>query len=175
MRIRLPSREVKVQSRKSKAITKADLPTLRGHEVQKMLEGPHREIKEGFRKGSNHQPRRLLKSGKVTLCKIGQAMKRNTLMAHHQREPIGFLSSLNGSDGDKTGEEEGKEEREPRLEGIVEDGAKEGSGGEHEHGTEDAKRYKDMPDCFSHEFLCKPSKCSSIGAVLVDLMGVKAD
>eukprot|EP00873_Tetraselmis_striata_P039122 jgi/Tetstr1/459386/TSEL_004765.t1 len=57
MRIMLPSREVKVQSRKSKAITKADLPALRGHEVQKMMESPHREIKEGFRKGSNHQVR----------------------------------------------------------------------------------------------------------------------
>eukprot|EP00873_Tetraselmis_striata_P010418 jgi/Tetstr1/430682/TSEL_020475.t1 len=41
--IRLPSREVKVQSRKSKAITKADLPALSGHEVQKMLEG-HRQL-----------------------------------------------------------------------------------------------------------------------------------
>eukprot|EP00873_Tetraselmis_striata_P010474 jgi/Tetstr1/430738/TSEL_000179.t1 len=37
--IGLPSREVKVQSRKSKAITKADLPALSGHEVQKVLEG----------------------------------------------------------------------------------------------------------------------------------------
>eukprot|EP00873_Tetraselmis_striata_P041710 jgi/Tetstr1/461974/TSEL_007047.t1 len=83
MRNRLPSREVKVHSRKSKAITKADLPALSGHEVQKMLEDPNKEIKEGFRKGNNHRPQRLLKSGKVTLCKTGQVMKRNTLMAHH--------------------------------------------------------------------------------------------
>eukprot|EP00873_Tetraselmis_striata_P020570 jgi/Tetstr1/440834/TSEL_000250.t1 len=37
--IGLPSTEVKVQSRKGKAITKADLPTLSGPEVQKLLEG----------------------------------------------------------------------------------------------------------------------------------------
>eukprot|EP00873_Tetraselmis_striata_P003320 jgi/Tetstr1/423584/TSEL_014256.t1 len=37
--IGLSSGEVNVQSRKSKAITKADLPALSGHEVQKMLEG----------------------------------------------------------------------------------------------------------------------------------------
>eukprot|EP00873_Tetraselmis_striata_P000861 jgi/Tetstr1/421125/TSEL_012168.t1 len=88
--IGLPSREEKVQSRKGKAITKADLPALSGPEVQKMLEGRRQlmldavipashvdrikilacmeqfnmEIKEGFRKGSNHQPQRLLKTGK---------------------------------------------------------------------------------------------------------------
>eukprot|EP00873_Tetraselmis_striata_P042375 jgi/Tetstr1/462639/TSEL_007623.t1 len=37
--IGLPSREVKVQSWKTKAITKADLPALSGREVQKMMEG----------------------------------------------------------------------------------------------------------------------------------------
>eukprot|EP00873_Tetraselmis_striata_P010236 jgi/Tetstr1/430500/TSEL_020307.t1 len=44
-------------------------------------------------------------------------------------EPTGFLSSLNGSDKDETGGEEegheGEEEREPRLQGNVEGGAKE--------------------------------------------------
>eukprot|EP00873_Tetraselmis_striata_P042959 jgi/Tetstr1/463223/TSEL_008154.t1 len=38
-------------------------------------------------------------------------------------EPTGLLSSLNGSNKDETG---GEEEREPRLQGIVEGGAKEG-------------------------------------------------
>eukprot|EP00873_Tetraselmis_striata_P034607 jgi/Tetstr1/454871/TSEL_041735.t1 len=37
--IGLPSIEVKVQSRKGRAITKADILALSGHEVQKMLEG----------------------------------------------------------------------------------------------------------------------------------------
>eukprot|EP00873_Tetraselmis_striata_P043134 jgi/Tetstr1/463398/TSEL_008320.t1 len=37
--IGLPSREVKVQTRKCKTITEADLPALSGPEVQKMLEG----------------------------------------------------------------------------------------------------------------------------------------
>eukprot|EP00873_Tetraselmis_striata_P046130 jgi/Tetstr1/466394/TSEL_010923.t1 len=120
--IGLPGREVKVQSGKGKAITKADLPALSEHEVEKMLEGrqvvldadipashadkvkilamePHgnldglsalcmehcnKEIKEGFRKGSNHQPQRMLKCGTVTLSMVGQVLKRNTLMAHHR-------------------------------------------------------------------------------------------
>eukprot|EP00873_Tetraselmis_striata_P023477 jgi/Tetstr1/443741/TSEL_031729.t1 len=42
------------------------------------------KIKEGFRKGSNHQPHRLLKSGKATLSRAGQVMKRSTLMARHR-------------------------------------------------------------------------------------------
>eukprot|EP00873_Tetraselmis_striata_P007694 jgi/Tetstr1/427958/TSEL_018032.t1 len=52
-----------------------------------------------------------------------------------------------------------------------------GSGGEPEHGTGDDKRYEDLPDCVSHELLGKPPprKRPSIGAVLVDLLGVKAD
>eukprot|EP00873_Tetraselmis_striata_P007000 jgi/Tetstr1/427264/TSEL_017449.t1 len=62
-------------------------------------------------------------------------------------EPTGFLSSLNGSDKDETGGEEegheGEEKREPRLQGTVDGGAKEGSGGELEHGTEDDKRYEE--------------------------------
>eukprot|EP00873_Tetraselmis_striata_P008722 jgi/Tetstr1/428986/TSEL_018961.t1 len=49
-----------------------------------------------------------------------------------EREPTGFLSSLNGSDKDETGGEEegheGEEEREPRLQGTVEGGAKEAGG-----------------------------------------------
>eukprot|EP00873_Tetraselmis_striata_P003048 jgi/Tetstr1/423312/TSEL_014010.t1 len=46
-----------------------------------------------------------------------------------EREPTGFLSSLNGSDKDETGGQEegheGEEERKPRLQGTVEGGAKE--------------------------------------------------
>eukprot|EP00873_Tetraselmis_striata_P027456 jgi/Tetstr1/447720/TSEL_000022.t1 len=46
-----------------------------------------------------------------------------------EREPTGFLSSLNGSDKDETGGEEkgheGEEEQEPRLQGTIEGGAKE--------------------------------------------------
>jgi len=47
-----------------------------------------------------------------------------------EREPTGFLSSLNGGDKAETGggkEEghEGDEKREPRLQGTVENGAKE--------------------------------------------------
>eukprot|EP00873_Tetraselmis_striata_P012413 jgi/Tetstr1/432677/TSEL_022045.t1 len=48
------------------------------------MEHCNREIKEGFRKGSNHQPKRLLKSGKVTLSRTGQFMTRSTLIAHHR-------------------------------------------------------------------------------------------
>eukprot|EP00873_Tetraselmis_striata_P017426 jgi/Tetstr1/437690/TSEL_026346.t1 len=48
-------------------------------------------------------------------------------------------------------------------------------GGEPKHGTEDDKRYEDLPDCFAHELLDKLPKRSSIGAVLVDRLDVKAD
>eukprot|EP00873_Tetraselmis_striata_P046395 jgi/Tetstr1/466659/TSEL_011147.t1 len=48
------------------------------------MEHCKREIKEGFRKGSNHQPHGMLKFGKVTLSTTGQVMKRSTLMAHHR-------------------------------------------------------------------------------------------
>eukprot|EP00873_Tetraselmis_striata_P017821 jgi/Tetstr1/438085/TSEL_026709.t1 len=67
--------------------------------------------------------------------------------AFWEGEPTGFLYSHNGSDKDETGGEEegheGEEEREPRLQGTVEGGAKEGSGGEPEHGSEDDKRYEE--------------------------------
>eukprot|EP00873_Tetraselmis_striata_P039833 jgi/Tetstr1/460097/TSEL_005414.t1 len=52
-------------------------------EAERCMEQCNMEIKEGFRKGSNHQPQRLLKTGKVTLGKTGQVMKRSTLTAHH--------------------------------------------------------------------------------------------
>eukprot|EP00873_Tetraselmis_striata_P015228 jgi/Tetstr1/435492/TSEL_024397.t1 len=42
------------------------------------------EIKEGFRKGSNHQPQCMLKSGKVTVFRTGQVVTHSTLMAHHR-------------------------------------------------------------------------------------------
>eukprot|EP00873_Tetraselmis_striata_P028864 jgi/Tetstr1/449128/TSEL_036338.t1 len=42
----------------------------------------NKETKEG--KVINHQPLRLLKSGKVTLSVTGQVLKRSTLMAHHR-------------------------------------------------------------------------------------------
>eukprot|EP00873_Tetraselmis_striata_P028084 jgi/Tetstr1/448348/TSEL_035631.t1 len=55
-----------------------------GARKARCMEHYNMEIKEGFRKGSNHQPMRLLKSGKLTLSMIGQIMMRNTLMAHHR-------------------------------------------------------------------------------------------
>eukprot|EP00873_Tetraselmis_striata_P012945 jgi/Tetstr1/433209/TSEL_022497.t1 len=88
MRIRLPSREVKVQSRKSKAITKADLPALSGHEVQKMREDPNKEIKEGFRKGNNHQPQRLLKSGKVLYIHHVGSLQRHAKLKDENRQTV---------------------------------------------------------------------------------------
>eukprot|EP00873_Tetraselmis_striata_P024222 jgi/Tetstr1/444486/TSEL_032367.t1 len=48
------------------------------------MEHCNKEIKEGFRKGSNHKPQRMLKCGKVTLSRTGQVMKCSTLMAHHR-------------------------------------------------------------------------------------------
>eukprot|EP00873_Tetraselmis_striata_P038122 jgi/Tetstr1/458386/TSEL_044824.t1 len=87
--IGLPGTEVRVQSGKGRAITNAHaaLPALSGLEVKKMLEARHlvidavilashadgvkilacmghcnMEIKEGFRKGSSHQPQRACSS-----------------------------------------------------------------------------------------------------------------
>eukprot|EP00873_Tetraselmis_striata_P018359 jgi/Tetstr1/438623/TSEL_027174.t1 len=89
--------------------------------------------------------------------------------ADEEREPTGFLSSLNGSDKDETGGEEegheGEEEREPRLQGTVEGGAEGGRYG---------GRYCRIA-CPTSELLGKPPpKRPSMGAALVDPLGVKA-
>eukprot|EP00873_Tetraselmis_striata_P021422 jgi/Tetstr1/441686/TSEL_029911.t1 len=41
--------------------------------------------------------------------------------------------------------------------------------------TKDPDDDRELPECFSHELIGKPPKNSSIGGVLVDLLGVKAD
>lgn len=43
------------------------------------------------------------------------------------------------------------------------------------NGTKDPDDDRELPECFSHELIGKPPKNSSIGGVLVDLLGVKAD
>eukprot|EP00873_Tetraselmis_striata_P023617 jgi/Tetstr1/443881/TSEL_031834.t1 len=54
------------------------------HYSAQCMEHSNREIKHGFRQGSNHQPQRMLRSGKMTLSRTGQVLKRSTLMAHHR-------------------------------------------------------------------------------------------
>eukprot|EP00873_Tetraselmis_striata_P028583 jgi/Tetstr1/448847/TSEL_036073.t1 len=66
-----------------------------------------------------------------------------------EREPTGFLSSLNGSDEDETGERRDMRERRNGNRAF-----KKGSGGEPEHGTEDDKRYEDLPDFFPRVVGC---------------------
>eukprot|EP00873_Tetraselmis_striata_P041244 jgi/Tetstr1/461508/TSEL_006614.t1 len=48
------------------------------------MEHRSKKINEGSLKCSNHQPRCLLKSSKVTLSGTSQVMKRSTLMAHYR-------------------------------------------------------------------------------------------
>eukprot|EP00873_Tetraselmis_striata_P014508 jgi/Tetstr1/434772/TSEL_023823.t1 len=54
------------------------------HYSAQCMEHSNREIKQGFRQGSNHQPQRMLRSRKMTLSRTGQVRKRSTLMAHHR-------------------------------------------------------------------------------------------
>eukprot|EP00873_Tetraselmis_striata_P001057 jgi/Tetstr1/421321/TSEL_012292.t1 len=64
------------------------------HYSAQCMEHGNREIKQGFRQGSNHQPQRMLRSGKMTLSRTGQektdkvkkemaakAIKRKSVMA----------------------------------------------------------------------------------------------
>eukprot|EP00873_Tetraselmis_striata_P022648 jgi/Tetstr1/442912/TSEL_030975.t1 len=87
-------------------------------------------------------------------------------------EPAGFLSSLNGSDDDTTDEETTEEEDEEQEGGQRQqpEAATQEGGAE-----EDPDDDRELPECFSHELIGKPPKNSSIGGVLVDLLGVKAD
>jgi hypothetical protein len=48
------------------------------------MEHANREVKQGYRQGSNHQGQRITCTGKLTLSMTGQVLKRNTLMAHHR-------------------------------------------------------------------------------------------
>eukprot|EP00873_Tetraselmis_striata_P033117 jgi/Tetstr1/453381/TSEL_003964.t1 len=91
-------------------------------------------------------------------------------------EPAGFLSSLNGSDDDTTDEEpaeEEDEEQEGEQRQHPEAATQEGGAEEVGNGTKDPDDDRELPDCFSHELIGKPPKNSSIGGVLVDLLGVK--
>eukprot|EP00873_Tetraselmis_striata_P014689 jgi/Tetstr1/434953/TSEL_023947.t1 len=93
-------------------------------------------------------------------------------------EPAGFLSSLNGSDDDTTDEEpaeEEDEEQEGEQRQQPEAATREGGAKEVGNGTKDPDDDRELPECFSHELIGKPPKNSSIGGVLVDLLGVKAD
>eukprot|EP00873_Tetraselmis_striata_P017390 jgi/Tetstr1/437654/TSEL_026321.t1 len=93
-------------------------------------------------------------------------------------EPAGFLSSLNGSDDDTTDEEpaeEEDEEQEGEQRQQPEAATQEGGAEEVGNGTKDPDDDRELPECFSHELIGKPPKNSSIGGVLVDLLGVKAD
>eukprot|EP00873_Tetraselmis_striata_P021342 jgi/Tetstr1/441606/TSEL_029834.t1 len=93
-------------------------------------------------------------------------------------EPAGFLSSLNGSDDDTTDEEpaeEEDEEQEGEQRQQPEAATQEGGAEEVGNGTRDPDDDRELPECFSHELIGKPPKNSSIGGVLVDLLGVKAD
>eukprot|EP00873_Tetraselmis_striata_P017248 jgi/Tetstr1/437512/TSEL_026190.t1 len=93
-------------------------------------------------------------------------------------EPAGFLSSLNGSDDDTTDEEpaqEEDEEQEGEQRQQPEAATQEGGAEEVGNGTKDPDDERELPECFSHELIGKPPKNSSIGGVLVDLLGVKAD
>eukprot|EP00873_Tetraselmis_striata_P015949 jgi/Tetstr1/436213/TSEL_025058.t1 len=95
-----------------------------------------------------------------------------------ESEPAGFLSSLNGSDDD-TADEEPAEEEDEEHEGEQrqqpEAATQEGGAEEVGNGTKDPDDDRQLPECFSHELIGKPPKNSSIGGVLVDLLGVKAD
>jgi hypothetical protein len=42
------------------------------------------EIRQGCRQGSNHKRQRVTCTGKLTLSKTGEVLKRSTLMAHHR-------------------------------------------------------------------------------------------
>eukprot|EP00873_Tetraselmis_striata_P044692 jgi/Tetstr1/464956/TSEL_009690.t1 len=93
-------------------------------------------------------------------------------------EPAGFLSSLNGSDDDTTDEEPAEEEDEEQKgeqRQQPEAATQEGGAEEVGNGTKDPDDDRELPECFSHELIGKPPKNSSIGGVLVDLLGVKAD
>eukprot|EP00873_Tetraselmis_striata_P019437 jgi/Tetstr1/439701/TSEL_028120.t1 len=94
-------------------------------------------------------------------------------------EPAGFLSSLNGSDDDTTDEEPAEEEDEEQEgEQRQQPEAATQEGGAEEAGPVfgvDPDDDRELPECFSHELIGKPPKNSSIGGVLVDLLGVKAD
>eukprot|EP00873_Tetraselmis_striata_P001009 jgi/Tetstr1/421273/TSEL_001146.t1 len=83
-------------------------------------------------------------------------------------EPAGFPSSLNRNDDDTTDEEPAEEEDEEQ-EGEQRQQPEVGNG------TKDPDDDRELPECFSHELIGKPPKNSSIGGVLVDLLGVKAD
>jgi hypothetical protein len=48
------------------------------------MEHANKEVKQGYRQGSNHQGQRVTCNGKLTLSRTGQVIKRSTLMAHHQ-------------------------------------------------------------------------------------------
>ena len=48
------------------------------------MEHANREVKQGYRQGSNHQGQRVTCTGKLTLSRTGQVLKRSTLMAHHR-------------------------------------------------------------------------------------------
>eukprot|EP00873_Tetraselmis_striata_P016108 jgi/Tetstr1/436372/TSEL_025205.t1 len=100
-------------------------------------------------------------------------------------EPAGFLSSLNGSDDDTMDEEpaeeedeEQEEEQRQQPEAATQEGGAEEIGpvfGVVDNDTKDPDDDRELPECFRHELIGKPPKNSSIGGVLVDLLGVKAD
>jgi hypothetical protein len=48
------------------------------------MEHANRDVKQGYRQGSNHQGQRITCTGKLTLSRTGQILKRNTMMAHHR-------------------------------------------------------------------------------------------
>jgi hypothetical protein len=51
---------------------------------EQCMEHANREVKQGYRQGSNHQRQRVTCTGKLTLSRTGQVLKRSTLMAHHR-------------------------------------------------------------------------------------------
>jgi hypothetical protein len=48
------------------------------------MEHANRKVKQGYRQGNNYQGQRVTYTGKLTLSRNGQVLKRNTLMAHHR-------------------------------------------------------------------------------------------
>jgi hypothetical protein len=52
--------------------------------IAKCIEHANREVKQGHRQGSNHKGRRVTCTGKITLKRTWQVLKRSTLMVHQR-------------------------------------------------------------------------------------------
>lgn len=54
------------------------------HYSAQCMEHCNREVKRGYKLGTNHQQQRTTHTGKVTLSRTGQNLKRSTLLAQHR-------------------------------------------------------------------------------------------